>query len=82
NDKWELIPNAFLRSEVNQPFFFEAGVRARYNKNVWFGASYRNDQSYVGMLGFEISDYVNLGYAYEFKRSEFENFNNGSHEIK
>ena len=81
NDKWELIPNAFLRSEASQPFFFEAGMRARYNKNLWLGASYRNDQSFVGMLGFEFSDYVNLGYAYEFKRSDFENFNNGSHEI-
>lgn len=80
-EKWEIIPNAFIRSEANQPFFYEAGVRARYNKNVWFGASYRNDQSFVGMLGFAFSDYVNLGYAYEFKNSDFDNFNNGSHEI-
>ncbi|MEO1256879.1 MAG: PorP/SprF family type IX secretion system membrane protein, partial [Bacteroidota bacterium] len=81
HEKWEIIPNAFFRSEANQPFFYEAGIRARYDKNLWFGASYRNDQTFVGMLGFAFSDYVNLGYAYEFKNSEFDNFNSGSHEI-
>jgi len=80
-EKWELIPNAFLRSEVNQPFFYEAGVRARYNKNLWFGGSYRNDQTFVGMLGFALNDKINFGYAYEFKNSDFDNFNSGSHEI-
>ena len=81
HEKWEVIPNTFIRSEANQPFFYEGGVRVRYNKNLWLGASYRNDETAVGMLGFAFSDKVNFGYAYEFKSSEFDNFNNGSHEI-
>ncbi|MEL7148103.1 MAG: type IX secretion system membrane protein PorP/SprF [Bacteroidota bacterium] len=81
HEKWEVIPNTFIRSEANQPLFYEAGVRLRYNQNLWFGASYRNDASAVGMLGFAFSDKVNFGYAYEFKSSDFDNFNNGSHEI-
>ncbi len=81
NDKWELIPNTFIRIDESQPFFFEAGARFRYNKNVWFGASYRNDESAVGMLGFAFNDVINFGYSYEFKSSDFNNFNNSSHEL-
>ena len=79
--KWELIPNTFLRIQGNQPFFFEAGLRARYNENLWIGASYRNDQTIVGMLGLSFSDKINFGYAYEYKNSGFDHFNRGSHEI-
>lgn len=79
--KWELIPNTFLRIQDNQPFFFEAGLRARYNENLWIGASYRNDRTIVWMLGLSFNDKINFGYAYEYKNSDFDHFNGGSHEI-
>jgi len=81
NEKWEIIPNTFLRAEANLPFFYEVGLRTRYNRNLWLGASYRSDQTYVGMLGFSFIDYFSLGYAYEFKSNDFDNFNGSSHEI-
>lgn len=80
-DNWEVIPNTFLRSQNNIPFFYEFGVRARYQRNLWFGVSYRNDDTFVGMLGLNLSDSINLGYSYEYKSLDATNFNNGSHEI-
>lgn len=81
NQHWEMIPNTFLRIESNQPFFYEVGARARYNQNFWFGASYRNDQTIVGMLGVNFNDTFTFGYAYDYKSSDFDNFSSGSHEF-
>ena len=33
------------------------------------------------MLGFSFNDLIDFGYAYEHKNSDFDNFNNGSHEV-
>ena len=79
--KWELIPNSFLRIEGDQPLFFETGLRARYNRKIWIGASYRNDETIVSMFGFSFNDLIDFGYAYEHKNSDFDNFNSGSHEV-
>ncbi len=81
DSKWELIPNTFVRIQSGLPVFYEAGMRARYNQNLWLGVSYRNDKSTVGMLGFNFSDKFNFGYAYEYKSTEYSGFNKGSHEI-
>ena len=79
--KIELLTNIFYRFEKNIPASFDLGVRARYNENLTFGFAYRNDNTLVTMLGISINDLVRLGYSYDYKTSDFNNFNNSSHEI-
>ena len=81
NQKHDLIPSALVRVESNLPVFYDVGIRWRYDQNFWMGFSYRNDQSFIGMLGFMMGDMFTLGYAYEYKNSELTNFSNGSHEV-
>jgi len=81
NYKVELIPSTFLRIGGQQPFFFEVGARVRYLKRFSAGLSFRNDETYVGTLGMELNDKFHFGYAFDFKNSDFNDFNSGSHEI-
>ncbi|MEX1241755.1 MAG: type IX secretion system membrane protein PorP/SprF [Cyclobacteriaceae bacterium] len=78
---FELMPNAFIRLDQTKPAFYEGGVRARYQKNYWVGASYRNDNTYVGMLGFTFNDKYRLGYSFEYKTRDISRYSNGTHEI-
>ncbi len=45
------------------------------------GASYRYDDSVSGLAGFQISRNFFVGYSYDYTVTEFNKYNNGSHEI-
>jgi type IX secretion system PorP/SprF family membrane protein len=77
----ELIPNAFFRLDNRKPLFFEGGMRARYKENYWVGVSVRNDQTYVGLLGFSFQDRFRIGYSYEYKTRDISRYSNGTNEI-
>ncbi len=81
NNRWVIIPNTFIRFQEGLPIFFETGLRARYNKNLQFGMSYRNDRSLINMIGLSINELINFGYSFEYKITNLNDFNNGSHEI-
>lgn len=77
----ELIPNTFIRLDPSEPAFFELGMRARYDRNIWTGLSYRNDHTLVGMFGLILNNKWKFGYAYEYKTTDITRYSNGSHEI-
>lgn len=45
------------------------------------GAAYRWDASVSGLVGFQISENVFIGYSYDAETSKLANYNSGSHEI-
>ncbi|HLF52673.1 type IX secretion system membrane protein PorP/SprF [Flavobacterium sp.] len=45
------------------------------------GAAYRWSAAISGMVGFQISDGLFVGYGYDFETTELNNYNSGSHEI-
>lgn len=81
NEDFELIPNTFVRLDQARPAFFEVGMRARYQSNMWAGLSYRNDNTFVGMLGMNFMEKFKFGYAYEFKSGDISQYNGGTHEL-
>lgn len=81
SDKWELLPNTFVRIDQSKPTFYEGGLRARYNRNMWAGLSYRNDKTVVAMLGMIFNNKIRFGYAFEYTGADISRYNQGSHEI-
>jgi type IX secretion system PorP/SprF family membrane protein len=80
-DNWEVFPNALVRITSTQRVFIESGFRARYMHNVWLGGSYRNDRSFVGLIGMILNDNLDFCYAYAVNGGQSSNINNGSHEV-
>ncbi len=47
----------------------------------WLGGTYRKDNEYAAVAGFQISDVINMGYAYEPAGNKVDGYSNGSHEL-
>ncbi|MEO1054064.1 MAG: PorP/SprF family type IX secretion system membrane protein, partial [Bacteroidota bacterium] len=75
-----LQPAVFARVEQGVPLTYDLNFKARLKGRYWLGASYRNDQTIIGMLGFTFNN-VNFGYSYDYNTQDISDFNNGSHEI-
>ncbi len=59
----------------------DLSVRAIYGGNLWLGGTYRTNDAAVVFAGYEIMDYLTLGYSIDFTTSDIRNYSNGTHEI-
>jgi type IX secretion system PorP/SprF family membrane protein len=60
---------------------WEASGIVRIMDVFWLGGTYRQGNEYAAMAGFQISDIINLGYAYEPAGNKVDGYSNGSHEL-
>lgn len=67
------VPNSPLNVDVNASFLF-------YN-TLWVGASYRHNNAVVGLLEVNVTDFLRVGYSYDFITNRLKNYNGGSHEL-
>ncbi len=59
---------------------YELNTNVMYKKMIWIGATYRYNESVVGLLGIVIKK-IRIGYTYDFNSSQLRKQSNGSHEI-
>ncbi|MFP4094557.1 MAG: type IX secretion system membrane protein PorP/SprF [Cyclobacteriaceae bacterium] len=76
-----VIPGAFVSYSELEPTIFDVNLRLRYQDLFWLGASYRNVETVVAMAGVNISDVINLSYAYDYGYAEVNNLSSGIHEV-
>lgn len=81
NPDLELIPHTFVRMDRSFPTFYDITIRGRYQKNVWAGASYRSDDTFIGSFGFMMTNGIKFGYSYQLQTGILNDFNSGSHEL-
>ncbi|MCC9061838.1 PorP/SprF family type IX secretion system membrane protein [Flavobacterium piscisymbiosum] len=60
-----LKPSFMMRYVNGSPLSVDLNLMLQIEKFLEIGASYRVDNAYAGILGFNISDRMTLGYAYE-----------------
>jgi len=75
-----LKPSVFVKN-VTDNTTFDVNVNAHINNRFWIGASYRNEDAIVAMLGMNITENLRLGYSYDFTTSDLKTYSDGSHEI-
>ncbi len=80
-----LHPSLLIRSDLLETQM-DFSVIARYNDNMFAGASFRGYSSTsvdaaVIMAGFKLSENMTFAYAYDLTLSELRTVSNGSHEI-
>jgi type IX secretion system PorP/SprF family membrane protein len=80
SDKVNIIPSVFVKSSefITQ---FEVNTNVYYNKIFWVGATYRHKDSFSGLIGFNITKQISLGYAYDFNYGPAKTYSPSSHEI-
>jgi type IX secretion system PorP/SprF family membrane protein len=63
------------------PTTFDVNLKMSFQDKFWIGSSYRRNDSFAALVGFNLSSFVNVGYSYDFTTSALNTVSNGSHEI-
>lgn len=63
------------------PIALDLSANFLFNERFTLGAAYRLDAAISGLAGFQISDQLMIGYAYDYDTTDLVNYNSGSHEI-
>jgi type IX secretion system PorP/SprF family membrane protein len=79
-----VIPSVMLKyveGSSKNSFQPEANVKVQYMDLLWLGGSYRYQDGYAAMAGFNLSNKLNIGYAYDFTTTALNTTSRGTHEL-
>ncbi|TCD08248.1 type IX secretion system membrane protein PorP/SprF [Pedobacter frigidisoli] len=81
DDEIAAIPSVMVKYIEPSPMSVDLNMKIAFKDKLWLGGSYRKDDSFSAMAGFNIGKMVNLTYSYDFTTSDLNQVSNGSHEI-
>lgn len=74
-------PSFMLKSELQSALSFDINANFLFYDKFELGASYRNEDSFSGLIGFAFSKSVRLGYAYDHILTDINVEAKASHEV-
>lgn len=77
----KLKPSAMVKAAFDSPISWDANLNALFYEKFELGASYRLDDSYSALVGFQINPNIRIGYAYDHIVSDIKAVAGSSHEI-
>ncbi|MDN3582607.1 PorP/SprF family type IX secretion system membrane protein [Mucilaginibacter flavus] len=81
SDDVTLIPSVLVKVIQPVPTTFDVNMKISFDDKFWLGGSYRRNDSFAALVGFNLSSFINVGYSYDFTTSALNTVSNGSHEI-
>jgi type IX secretion system PorP/SprF family membrane protein len=81
NSNLKLKPAVMVKAVSGAPLAVDLSANFLFGDKFTLGAAYRWDAAVSGMAGFQITDGLNIGYAYDYDTQNIGNYNSGSHEI-
>ncbi len=75
------IPSVMVKYVRPTAMSIDANLKVSFRDRFWLGGSYRKNDSFSALAGFNFSKLVNLTYSYDFTTSELNSVSSGSHEI-
>ena len=83
-DKYQYIkfkPAVLVKMVEGAPLQVDLSANFMFNDKFVVGAAYRWSAAVSAMAGFQVSDGLYIGYAYDHETTKLQNYNSGSHEI-
>ncbi len=83
NQSWDFKPALLTKMVAGAPLQADLSASFLYNQKLTLGAAYRWSAAWSAMAGFQISDSVMIGFAYDKETTDLGNtsFNDGSYEV-
>ncbi|RPD99953.1 type IX secretion system membrane protein PorP/SprF [Aureibaculum marinum] len=81
NSSWKFKPAILLKGVKGAPLAADFSANFLFNERFTLGAAYRWDSAVSGLFGFQITNGIMLGYAYDYDVTDIGNYSNGSHEF-
>lgn len=80
-EELNVIPSVLVKYIKPLPVQAEVNAKLQYLDLVWTAVSYRLKDGFAGMLGVNISNSLNVGYAYDYTTSGLNAVSRGTHEF-
>ena len=77
----DLIYALNLKMGTVTPMQMDFSVKYNYRQIGWLGFSYRKVDAIIGMIGVNLSKYLEVGYAYDITLSKIKGYSSNTHEI-
>ena len=77
----KLKPSAMVKIAFDSPISWDTNLNALFYEKFELGASYRFDDSYSALVGFQINPNLRIGYAYDHVISDIKSIAGSSHEL-
>ncbi|MDM1408420.1 type IX secretion system membrane protein PorP/SprF [Myroides sp. DF42-4-2] len=77
----KLKPAAMVKMVEGSPLQVDLSANVMFREKFTFGAAYRWDAAVSGLVGFQVTDNMMIGYSYDAETSKLSRYNSGSHEI-
>lgn len=83
NEDINAIPSVMVKYVSGSPTTpqFDLNVKLQYQDLLWVGGSYRLQNGYSAMVGLNVANTFNVGYAYDFTTTALNTVSRGTHEI-
>lgn len=81
SDDITLLPTALIKFIKPLPIAYDVNMKLAFRDRFWVGGSYRNQDSFAGLVGFNLSSLINISYSYDYTTSALRTVSNGTHEI-
>ncbi|SEC17350.1 type IX secretion system membrane protein, PorP/SprF family [Tenacibaculum sp. MAR_2009_124] len=81
SDSVKFKPALLTKAVSGAPLSLDVSANFLFNEKFRLGVAWRWDDSISGMLGFQVSRSLQIGYAYDLTTSNYSNYNSGTHEI-
>jgi type IX secretion system PorP/SprF family membrane protein len=81
SDDVTLLPSVLVKEIQPVPLTYDINLKASFQDKFWLGGSYRHNDSFGILAGFNLSSFINVGYSYDITTSSLNTVSNGTHEI-
>ena len=81
SDQVKFKPATMVKMEQGSPLQVDLSANFMFVDKFTAGVAYRWDASVSGMVGFQVSETIMIGYSYDAETSKLARYNSGSHEI-
>ncbi len=77
----KIKPNVLVKYHPSAPVQLDLNVNFLLYERLWLGASYRTSSDIIGIVEFNITPQLRVGYAYDFTLSDIGDYSSGGHEV-
>ncbi|WP_239023303.1 type IX secretion system membrane protein PorP/SprF [Muricauda aurantiaca] len=81
NPNLKFKPATLFKAVSGSPLQWDFSANFMFNEKFTFGASYRWSASVSAMAGFQVSDAIFIGMAYDYQSTDIEDYSDGSYEV-
>ena len=81
NDDFGIEPSFLIKVLSPLPVQLDMSARVIYRDEIWLGVSFRTNDAFSVLLGYNYNEKLYFGYSYDFTTSDLRKYSSGTHEI-